>query len=73
VANGTPTYEEIERAANAIPDQRAIGAIANPIDQFCKIWPMMKKILQAARVFLPKPVRDKIDLAISVCDGICPG
>lgn len=73
MANGTMTYEEVERLAERVPDAsgaRDVGA--NPIQKFCAVWPMLRGVLQMARVFFPQKVREKIDAAVTVCDGICP-
>jgi hypothetical protein len=71
MANQATTYEDVEKAANAIKATRAAGG--SHIQQFCTYWPMIKGVLQMARVMFPKNVRDKIDQASQVCDALCVG
>jgi hypothetical protein len=79
MANHATTYEDVEKAANAIGAPRGTAAsmqqkgAAVSMQQFCTYWPMIKGILQMVRLMLPKNVRDKIDQAIPVCDALCQG
>jgi hypothetical protein len=69
MADQVTTYEDVERAANAIKTTRGPGG--SPIQQFCGFWPMIKNILHMVRLMLSKNVRDKVDQAIQVCDALC--
>jgi hypothetical protein len=71
MANGTTTFEDVARAAEGV--QVARGAKGKPIEQFCNVWPMIKGVLQLAKMMFPKNVREKIDQAIPVCDALCAG
>jgi hypothetical protein len=70
MANQATTYEDVEKAANAIKATRGAGS---PAQQFCTYWPMIKGILQMVRLMLPKSVRDRVDQAVPVCDALCAG
>ena len=70
MANGTTTFEDVERAAQAVHVTR--GA-KNPVQQFCGVWPMIKTVLQLVKGMFPKSVRDKIEQAIPICDAVCAG
>jgi hypothetical protein len=70
MANATVTYEDVERAAQGIKTSRDR---ANPIQQFCGVWPMIKTVLQLTKAMFPKQVRDRIEQAIPVCDAVCAG
>lgn len=69
--NGQGTYEDLEKVANAIPAQGAAALAGNPIQQFCRFWPLIKKVLELVKHLFPKNVRDKIEDAIKVCDMLC--
>jgi hypothetical protein len=68
MATASATYEDIERAAQGI---RITRDKANPIQQFCGVWPLIKTVLQLAKNWLPKQVRDKLEQAITICDAVC--
>lgn len=64
---------ELDQEAGAMAAADATAAAANPIEQFCAIWPMVRRAIEIILLlpFVPGGVKGVLRQLLTVGDAIC--
>lgn len=68
-----PSFEDIDRAMDAVPASATADTKAAGVGQICAVWPPVKLILQAiiALPLIPEKWKARVRQFIAVVDAIC--